>query len=140
MLTSLLLEYDSCHPFVWCVRAFDFAIWLDRDFPFWFFLTVQYFCDFIFFSTSSCGWLRVTTRNYFLISLKFSCSVEHFPNFNFLSKLSISNYSLKLHGCVMKTVGEVDYRKLVPTFINFAEKTELPNLDQNEKKKYQTVP
>ena len=21
-------EYDSCYPLVWCVWAFDFAIWL----------------------------------------------------------------------------------------------------------------
>ena len=30
------LEYDSCYLFVWCVRAFDFVIWLGTfrfDFP-----------------------------------------------------------------------------------------------------------
>ena len=35
-------EYDSCYPFVWCVWAFDFAIWQGT------FLGVQYYLLFYF--------------------------------------------------------------------------------------------
>ena len=35
-------ENNSSYPFVWCVWAFDLAIWLGT-FPFWFFLEVDRF-------------------------------------------------------------------------------------------------
>ena len=86
-MTVTSQEYDSCYPFIWCVCAFDFAIWL-RTFRFEFSSEFSIFVILLFFFYLFVKWHTLIKSWIFLY-----CTYICYSRYTNIKQSSIIAYS-----------------------------------------------